>query len=172
MVAARPKSRRFCRNGPNKQKRPKKRQKSGLPSRHCGGALRQHLICKYAPDYYKEHWEVGEIGGSFSKTVKPIVSLPLVICCGRLVVVSSIPPGDFLNVFFGKSSVFCGRRACGSGFWSTQKSDRGAYSHRFVKHAQTPKIALLALKTTRFESAPRALRGAFLGVRADSSRRT
>ena len=39
---------------------------------------------------------MGEIGGSFSKTVKPIVSLPMVICCGRLVVVSSIPPGDFI----------------------------------------------------------------------------
>jgi hypothetical protein len=43
---------------------------------------------------------VGEIGGSFSKTVKPIVSLPMVICCGRLVVVSSIPPGDFFFVFW------------------------------------------------------------------------
>ena len=42
---------------------------------------------------------MGEIGGSFSKTVKPIVSLPMVICCGRLVVVSSIPPGDFFFVF-------------------------------------------------------------------------
>ena len=31
--------------------------------------------------------------------VKPIVSLPMVICCGRLVVVSSIPPGDFFFVF-------------------------------------------------------------------------
>ena len=31
VVAALPKSRRFCRNGPNKQKRQKKRQKSGLP---------------------------------------------------------------------------------------------------------------------------------------------
>ena len=38
---------------------------------------------------------MGGIGGSFSGTVKPIVSLPMVICCGRLVVVSSIPPGDF-----------------------------------------------------------------------------
>ena len=32
--------------------------------------------------------------------VKPIVSLPIVICCGRLVVVSSIPPGDFFFVFW------------------------------------------------------------------------
>ena len=45
---------------------------------------------------------MGEIGGSFSKTVKPIVSLPMVICCGRLVVVSSIPPGDFFFVFSAK----------------------------------------------------------------------
>ena len=35
-----------------------------------------------------------------------------------------------------------------------------------------PKAALLALKTTCFEMAPRALGGAFGGVRADSSRRT
>ena len=54
------------------------------------------------PNYYKEHQEVGEIGGSFSGTVKPIVSLPMVICCGRLVVVSSIPPGDFFFVFWAK----------------------------------------------------------------------
>ena len=38
--------------------------------------------------------------------VKPIVSLPLVICCGRLVVVSSIPPGDFLNVFWANLLFF------------------------------------------------------------------
>ena len=49
---------------------------------------------------------MGEIGGSFSKTVKPIVSLPMVICCGRLVVVSSIPPGDFLNVFWANLLFF------------------------------------------------------------------
>ena len=74
---------------------------------------------------------------------------------------------------FGKSAIFGGRRACGSGFWSTRKSDRWAYSHGSQKHAQTPKIALLALKTARLEMAPRALGGAFLGVRADcSSRRT
>ena len=42
---------------------------------------------------------MGETGGSFSKTVKPIVTLPMVICCGRLVVVSSIPPGDLFFVF-------------------------------------------------------------------------
>ena len=51
------------------------------------------------PNYYKEHQEVGEIGGSFSGTVKPIVSLPMVIFSGRLVVVSSNPPGDFLGFF-------------------------------------------------------------------------
>ena len=50
---------------------------------------------------------MGEIGGSFGKTVKPIVSLPLVICCGRLVVVSSIPPGDFL-IFFWANLLFFG----------------------------------------------------------------
>ena len=54
----------------------------------------------------------GEIGGSFSKMVKFIVSLPMVICCGRLVVVSSIPPGDFFFVFFGKSAVLVGGSPC------------------------------------------------------------
>ena len=49
---------------------------------------------------------MGEIGGSFSKTVKPIVSLPMVICCGRLVVVSSIPPGDFFFVFWANLLFF------------------------------------------------------------------
>ena len=49
---------------------------------------------------------MGEIGGSFSKTVKPIVSLPMVICCGRLVVVSSIPPGDFFFVFLANLLFF------------------------------------------------------------------
>ena len=39
--------------------------------------------------------------------VNPIVSLPMVICCGRLVVVSSIPPGDFF-VSFGKTAVLGG----------------------------------------------------------------
>ena len=34
--------------------------------------------------------------------VKPIVLLPLVICCDRLVVVSSIPPGDFFRFFLAK----------------------------------------------------------------------
>ena len=49
---------------------------------------------------------MGGIGGSFSKTVKPIVSLPMVICCGRLVVVSSIPPGDFFSVFLANVLFF------------------------------------------------------------------
>ena len=69
--------------------------------------MRYHLICKYVPNYYKEHSEAGEIGGSFSKTVKPIVSLPMVICCGRLVVVSSITPGDFF-LFFLANLLFLG----------------------------------------------------------------
>ena len=50
---------------------------------------------------------MGKIGGSFSGTVKPIVSLPMVICCGRLVVASSIPPGVFFclaNLLFSGGS--------------------------------------------------------------------
>jgi len=59
---------------------------------------------------------VGEIGGSFSKTVKPIVSLPMVICCGRLVVVSSIPPGDFFFVFSAKLLFFGAQRRAARDF--------------------------------------------------------
>ena len=89
-----------------------------------------------------------------------------------LVVVGSISPGDFCFCFC-KSAVFWGRRACGSGFWSTRKSDqRGAHAHRSEKCPPMPKIALLALKTTRFAIAVWALGGALGGVRADSSRRT
>ena len=77
--------------------------------RHCGVVRSQEFICKYVPNYYKEHQGVGEIGGSFSGTVKPIVSLPMVICCGRLVVVSSIPPGDFLGFFLWQICCFGGR---------------------------------------------------------------
>jgi len=32
----------------------------------------------------------------------------MVICCGRLVVVSSIPPGDFFFVFCAKKMLFWG----------------------------------------------------------------
>ena len=42
------------------------------------------MICKCVPNYHKEHYEVGGIGGSFSGMVKSIVSLPMVISCGRL----------------------------------------------------------------------------------------
>ena len=38
--------------------------------------------------------------------VKPIVLLPMVICCGRLVVVSSIPPGDFFVCVFLANLLF------------------------------------------------------------------
>ena len=46
--------------------------------------------------------------------------LPMVICCGRLVVVSSIPPGDFIFVLGGHSAVRLGvlveakKRPCGT----------------------------------------------------------
>ena len=65
---------------------------------------------------------MGEIGGSFSKTVKPIVSLPLVICCGRLVVVSSIPPGDFFFVFSAKLLFFGADRRVTRGFGGVEKA--------------------------------------------------
>ena len=50
----------------------------------------------------------GGYGGFFSGAAKPIVSLPMVICCGRLGVVSSIPAGDlfFLRFFFANLLFF------------------------------------------------------------------
>ena len=68
---------------------------------------------------------MGEIGGSFSKTVKPIVSLPLVICCGRLVVVSSIPPGDFLFCFLVNVLFFGAQRAVARDFGGVKKAIDG-----------------------------------------------
>ena len=65
---------------------------------------------------------MGEIGGSFSKTVKPIVSLPMVICCGRLVVVSSIPPGDFFFVFSAKLLFFGAQRRAARDFGGFEKA--------------------------------------------------
>ena len=61
------------------------------------------------PNYYKEQQEVGEIGGSFSGTVKSIVPLPMVICCGRLGGRWFDSAGRFVFVlFFGKSCCFGG----------------------------------------------------------------
>ena len=68
---------------------------------------------------------MGEIGGSFSKTVKPIVSLPMVICCGRLVVVSSIPPGDFFFVFLANLLFFGAQRRAARDFGPPEKATEG-----------------------------------------------
>ena len=68
---------------------------------------------------------MGEIGGSFSKTVKPIVSLPMVICCGRLVVVSSIPPGDLFFVFCANLLFFGAQRRAARDFGPPEKATEG-----------------------------------------------
>ena len=68
---------------------------------------------------------MGEIGGSFSGTVKPIVSLPMVICCGRLVVVSSIPPGDFFCVFWANLLFFGADRRVTRDFGGVEKANVG-----------------------------------------------
>ena len=47
----------------------------------------------------------GEIGGSFSGTVKPIVSLPMVVRYGRLGGRWFDSAGRFVFLFFGKSAV-------------------------------------------------------------------
>ena len=69
---------------------------------------------------------MGEIGGSFSGTVKPIVSLPMVICCGRLVVVSSIPPGDFFFVFLANLLFWWADRRVTRDFGGVEKAVGGA----------------------------------------------
>ena len=93
--------------------------------RHCGVVRSREFICRYVPNYYKEHQEVGEIGGSFSGTVKPIVSLPMVICCGRLVVVSSIPPGDFFFVFLANLLFWWADRRVTRDFGGVEKATVG-----------------------------------------------
>ena len=96
----------------------------------------------------------------------------MVICCGRLVVVSSIPPGDFFVLFWAKLQFF-GAIAVQLG--SLGPSEKAIVGGMPIGHGNAPqcqKIVLLALETTRFAVAPRALGGAFLGVRADWSRRT
>ena len=116
---------------------------------------------------------MGEIGGSFSGMVKPIVSLPLVICCGRLVVVSSIPPGDFFCVFWA-NLLFFGAIAVQLG--SLGPPEKAIVGGMPIDHGNAPqcqkscswrwKLPVLQL--------PRgaALGGVFWGVRADWSRRT
>ena len=70
------------------------------------------MICKYVSNYYKEQQEVGEIGGSFSGTVKSIVPLPMVICCGRLGGRWFDSAGRFLFVFLENLLFWgAGRRA-------------------------------------------------------------
>ena len=155
-------------------KKAKKRQKSGLPPRHCGGALRQHLICKYAPDYYKEHYEGGGIGGSFSGTAEPIVPLPMVVSYGRLGGRWFDSAGRFVFFcFFWQICFFGGRSApSGSGLGWIRKSARWVPTPRSGWGTSTPKAALLARETARFACEVWALGDVFLGVRAGSSRRT
>ena len=73
---------------------------------------------------------------------------------------------------FCKIAVLGYTAPCGSGFWWRRKSDRGGPTRRSRLGPPTPKAALLARETARFVCAVWALGGAFLGVRADSSRRT
>ena len=68
---------------------------------------------------------MGEIGGSFGGTVKPIVALPKVICCGRLVVVSSIPPGDFFFVYLANLLFFGADRRVTRDFGGVEKATVG-----------------------------------------------
>ena len=104
--------------------------------------------------------------------VKRIVSLPMVICCSPLVVVSSIPPGDFIFVFCAKLLFLGAQRRAARGFCGAEKALDGDPLIDRDCPPPTPKAALLARETARFACAPKALGGAFLGVRADSSRRT
>ena len=54
----------------------------------------------------------------------------MVICCGRLVVVSSIPPGDFFFVFCANLLFFGAQRRAARDFGGLEKAIDGAPTHR------------------------------------------
>ena len=60
-----------------------------------------------------------------SGTVNPAVSLPMVICCGRLVVVSSNPPGDLFFVFWANLLFLGADRRVTRGFGGVEKTNDG-----------------------------------------------
>ena len=95
----------------------------------------------------------------------------MVICCGRLVVVSSIPPGDFFFVFWANLLFFGAQRRAARDFGGPEKAIDGA---PLIGRIGCPNAKSRApgAENARFACAPRALGGVFLGVRADSSRRT
>ena len=68
---------------------------------------------------------MGEIGGSLSGTVKPTVSLPMVICYGRLVVVSSIPGRFFFDFFLANLLFFGAQRRAARDFGGFEKATEG-----------------------------------------------
>ena len=105
---------------------------------------------------------MGGIGGSFSGTVKPIVSLPMVISCGRLGG-RWFDSAGHLFLCVANLLFWGGNRRAARQFASTRKSDRWVFYHGSGKYTQTPKIALLALKTFRFAVAVWAAGGVFLG---------
>jgi hypothetical protein len=104
--------------------------------------------------------------------LSPSFHCPWLSVVAVLVVVGSIPLGGDYFLFL-KICCFGGPTGVRLGIWVHPKKAIVGYIPKGPQnYTQTPKIALLALQTTRFEIAPRALGGAFLGVRADSSRRT
>ena len=94
----------------------------------------------------------------------------MVIGCGRLGGRWFDSAGRLL--FFENLLFWGGDGRAARGFGPPEKAIVGYILIGPQNYTQTPKIALLALKTTRFEVSPRALGGTFLGVRADSSRHT
>ena len=103
--------------------------------------------------------------------VKRIVSLPMVICCGRLVVVSSIPPGDFFFCFCAKLLFLCAQRRAARDFGGAVKAlDRDPLIGRdWVPQRRKPRSWRGKPPVLRVHQ-PRALGGALGGVRADPSR--
>ena len=92
---------------------------------------------------------MGGEGLSLVERLSPSFHYPWLSVVAVLVVVSSIPPGDFFfycleNLLFW----WPGGRATRD-FGPPEKTIVGYNSHRSGKHTQTPKSALLALKTTR-----------------------
>ena len=73
--------------------------------------------------------------------VKPIIPLPMVICCGRLVVVSSIPSGDFFFVFCAKLFFFGAQRRAARDFGGAEKALDGdpPIGREWVPQRQKPR---------------------------------
>ena len=105
--------------------------------------------------------------------LSPSFHCPWLSVLAVLVVVGSIPPGDFFFVFFLENLLFfLTQRLVARDLGGFEKALDGSPLLGSGGGGATPKAALLARGTARFACAVWALGGAFFGVWEDSSRRT